>query len=436
MAIKYSWDDIATIREHPHILGLLGGKTLLTEMHSDWIRYIWDTNQDRALKAHRGSYKSTSIIECGVPWHLMWNPNDRIAIVRKTYTAAAEVVRSISNLMENPLVRPVFEKAWGSKWKFTTKREGKLNLSVKETSTPQLSIEALGLDSNITGKHYDRVICDDFIDLNDRISEAEREKTKLLIQEIRANIIDRDKPTSFIGTPWHKHDAWTILPPALEYPIDKAHLVTQEQIARIKSTTTPILYACNYELRFEAEDDLIFKNPHKGTWHYDEVKDVKAHVDAAFKGDHWNALTIMGRMPNGRLNAVGFAFHGNIKEWLPFICQKLIQYGAKSLYVEDNADRGYSADIISQNPNVKRDGIWVESYFEKMHKEVKIQTYGYEVWPIIEWANDTDPEYMEQVCDWRVKQEPDDAPDSMASLIREAGFSTVSDWSKSAIWDY
>lgn len=435
MAITYTWEHIKQIREHPHLLGLLGGKTLLTEMHSDWIRYIWDTNQDRALKAHRGSYKSTSIIEVGVPWHLLWNPSDRIAIIRKTYTAAAEVVRSIANLMENPMVRPLFEKAWGQKWKFDVKREGKLNLSVKATSTPQLSIEALGLDSNIVGKHYDWVICDDFIDINDRVSEAERKKTKLLIQEIRSNIIDRGKPTSFIGTPWHRDDAWTLLPPALEYPLHATGLVSPEQQIALKEKTTPILFACNYELRFEAEDDLIFKDPHIGKWH-SGLSNVKGHVDAAFQGEHWNALTLMGQLPDGRINAVGFAFHGNIKDWLSFVAMKLVQYGCTQFLIEDNADKGFVADALKLNPALKASGLWIDTYHETTNKHVKIATYLYESWKLIEWAAETDPIYLEMCKDYREKQEPDDCPDSAASLLREGNFSTTKDFMNSPIWDW
>lgn len=436
MPVQYSWGHIERIREQPHLIGHLAGKDKLTSMHSDWIRYIWDTNKDRALQGHRGSYKSTAIIECGVPWYLMWNPSDRVAIVRKTYTAASEVVRSISNLMEHPMVRPVFEKVWGTKWKFTTKRDGKLVLSVKTTSTPQGSIEALGLDSNITGKHYDRVILDDFIDLNDRISEAEREKTKLLVQEIRANIIDRGKPTSFIGTPWERRDAWTILPPALKYPIGRTGLISEAEEAKIRESTTPILFACNYELRFEAEDDLIFRNPRMGKWHYEEVTEVKAHVDAAFKGEHWNALTIMGKLPDGRINAVGFAYHGNAKDWINFVTMKLLQYGVKQFYMEENADKGYTADVIKARPDVIQNGIWVDTYHEAMNKHVKIATYLYEAWPKIEWAHETDPNYMEMVCDYREKAEPDDAPDSAASLIREGAYSATRDFVNSPIWDW
>jgi len=434
MGINYTWEHVQKIREKPHLIGHLVGKDLLTDMHSDWIRYIWDTTESRALQGHRGSYKSTAIIECGVPWYLMWNPSHRIAIVRKTYTAAAEVVRSIANHMEHPLLRPLLEKVWGTKWKFTTRREGKINLSVKTTATPQVSIEALGLDTNIVGKHYDRAVLDDFIDINDRISEAEREKTKLLVQEISSNIVDRTGTTSYIGTPWERRDAWTIVPPAIRYPINKTGLITNLQAAEIKSRTTPILFAANYDLRFDSEADLIFINPRMGTWHFDDVSEVSAHLDAAYKGKDFNALTIMGKLPNGKLNAIGWIYPGTVKDWFPFITQQLLRYGAKKFYCETNSDKGYTADILGRVPELRKEGIWMEDYHESTNKDAKIQSYAYEAWPLIEWSKDTDPAYLEQVCDYRPKNEPDDAPDSLASLVREGCFSSVTDWAKSGIW--
>jgi hypothetical protein len=37
----------------------------------------------------------------------------------------------------------------------------------------------------------------------------------------------------------------------------------------------------------------------------------------------------------------------------------------------------------------------------------------------LEWAPDTDEEYMNQILDYREGSEPDDAPDSAASLFTE-----------------
>jgi hypothetical protein len=79
-----------------------------------------------------------------------------------------------------------------------------------------------------------------------------------------------------------------------------------------------------------------------------------------------------------------------------------------------NPDKGYTADKLSAN------GLRVKRYSENQNKHLKISTYLFEVWRRLEWAPETDDEYMNQVMDYRERSEPDDAPDSAASLFKEA----------------
>jgi hypothetical protein len=62
----------------------------------------------------------------------------------------------------------------------------------------------------------------------------------------------------------------------------------------------------------------------------------------------------------------------------------------------------------------------VREYAETENKHIKICTHLYEHWNKVTWSPDTDPEYMNQILDYSEGEEPDDAPDSAASLIREA----------------
>jgi hypothetical protein len=58
-----------------------------------------------------------------------------------------------------------------------------------------------------------------------------------------------------------------------------------------------------------------------------------------------------------------------------------------------------------------------------MNKHLKICSYGAELWPSIEWASETDEEYLTQCCFYAEKAEPDDAPDCLSMCARESGFS-------------
>ena len=66
----------------------------------------------------------------------------------------------------------------------------------------------IGLRASITGKHAYYVITDDICNLTDRISRAERERTKLQYDELQ-NIRNRGGRIINLGTPWHKEDVFT-----------------------------------------------------------------------------------------------------------------------------------------------------------------------------------------------------------------------------------
>jgi hypothetical protein len=90
------------VANEPHKLGWLIGREKLLPLHSEWIRYCWDSDEPRAMQAFRGSYKSTSIDVVGIIRWMLFNPNDRIALIRKTFTDAAAVVYSVARAMEMP----------------------------------------------------------------------------------------------------------------------------------------------------------------------------------------------------------------------------------------------------------------------------------------------------------------------------------------------
>jgi hypothetical protein len=440
----YDWSHLRKIKQTPHLLGHLCGKTKLTQLHSDWIRYTWDSKVDVGLMGHRGSYKSTSVLEIGALYYLLFHPNARLFIVRKTYTQAASEVRTISQMMQSDMIEPLFRLAWGEKWKFSMLRDGMFEVSAKKEKTKEPSVLALGLDSALVSLHTpDVIICDDFIDLNDRISEAERERTKMIIREIRTNIIDPGGHCILNGTPWARHDAWDDLEHPEDgskgieirrYPVSSTGLLTPEEIAEKKSKTTPTLYAINYDLKFESEEGMLFSDPHMGEWHDDNIE-IKAHIDAAYKGDHYCALTIIGKQRNGRLNVVGFSSPGNIKDWTDFIIGKLIKYKVKELYAEDNADRGYTTDTFDMHPALQHAGIWVQDYHELEKKHVKIITYVGEAFKQIEFAKESSADYMEQIVDWREGVEPDDGIDSLASILCQGGYSMLALTKGWQVWD-
>jgi hypothetical protein len=409
-----------SIINNPHKLGHYFGYNLLSEIHSKWIRDCWFNPEDNSLQAHRGSYKTTSIMVVGSIWWLFFHFDDRIAIVRKDFTAASEVLQVISSILKSEKCHVLFKEIYGFDYEVIEDTQSGLTWSLKKTATVQGNVSAYGMGQDMTGKHFDRMLLDDVITIRDRLSKTEREKTKIYIQDIRANVIDPGKPIIFSGTPWHKADAWTILPPPKQYNIYTAGIekFTDKYIKYLRSITTSSMFAANYELRHVASDDAFLPEP---TYcKFDYSLNTVGHIDAKYSGNHTGAFTMMSKKPDGRVQATGFLFTRHINEEYENIKKLWLKYRCGTVHLESNADKGYAAR------DLQAIGVLTRSYAEHENKFVKIVQNVKPNWSKIDWDEDTDPEFLNQVMDFQEGQEPDDAIDSISSLIRESGiFRTV-----------
>ena len=412
---------IDKILRNPHYIGWLIGKDRLNPLHSEWIKYCWDSNEPRGLQAFRGGYKSTAIDLVGIIRSFMLNPDDRIALVRKSFKDSSTVVESVKQAMQIPVIKEIFKFIYGEYPRATIAREGRLSYNFKKSITPEASLTAYGIDSSLTGYHFDRIICDDIITLKDRISKAEREHTREAVRELATNIIDPGKGSIWIGTPWHKDDAWKDINTFCDiakYSINEYNFLGEEAVAEKKKRTTPFLYSANYELEIKRDETSLFAEPRMAEgWNYN--KRSYAHIDCAYDGNHYCALTILSPLDNDnpeiatKFQGIGFAYPGNCKAWANEVARLFKRYKCRFLLNETNPDKGYFAN------QMEKLGVRTKTYSETENKHIKISTNLYEYWDKIRWSPDTDPEYLNQIIDYREGSEPDDSPDSCASLIRE-----------------
>jgi hypothetical protein len=401
------------IIKHPHLLGHYFGYVLLTELHSEWIRNCYFDPEDNSLQAHRGSYKTTAIIVVGVIWWLWFHFEDRVAIIRKDFTAAAEVLSVVSKILKSPKAHALFIAIYGFDYVLTVDKNNTITWNLKKTQTPQGSISCYSMGEDMTGTHFDRILIDDFVTIKDRISKTVRESTKLFIQDLRANIIDPGKPIIFSGTPWHPLDAWTILPLPVKYDIYNSKIArfTKKYVEYLKSITSHSLFAANYELRHVASEDQMFKEPVYCQWDY-TLKPV-GHIDAKYSGSHTGAFTMMAKRPDGKVQAVIFKFDRHIVDDYQTIVSLWKKYRCGTVCMEENADKGYAARDLANL------GMLTRTYHERENKHVKIVQNLKTHWHQIEWCEDSDPEAISQILDYAEKLEPDDCADSGASCIRE-----------------
>lgn len=363
---------------------------------------------DHTLQAHRGSFKTTTVSIA--LWELLLlRPNAQMAFFRKTDTDVKEILEQVKKMLRTDVTQYLSEGLWGVTCGITTDNMLEVSTSLSSDARGGAQLTGMGIGGSLTGKHYDIIFTDDIVNMKDRASRAERERTKDAYREIK-NLINRGGKIFNTGTPWHVDDAFQLMPEPERWPWDTTGLMTQEQYDEIAKVTTPSLLAANYQLRHIPSDDVIFTNPQTGASH-ELVYHGLCHVDAAYYGEDYTAFTVMA-VHDGRYYVYGRLWRKHVDECMPQIMEDYRRLMLGRLYTETNADKGYSAR------KMKELGASVVPYNEHENKHIKIVTHLKAIWPEITFVNGTDKAYIDQICDYTEDAEHDDAADSAACCAR------------------
>ena len=395
----------------------------LGELHNEWIKDMVLGKGDHTLQSHRGSYKTTCVA-IALALIIILYPNTRTLFLRKTDSDTKEVIAQVKNILEHPITRYFVRVIYGVDLVLIKANSSEIttNLCIDVKGTAQLT--SSGIKGSLTGKHFDRIFTDDIVNLEDRSSRAEREHTKAIYQELQ-NIRNRGGRIFNTGTPWHKDDAFSVMPPPVRFDCYTTGLISQKELEEIRGSMVASLFAANYELRHIASDDVIFATPNVGA---DPalVQQGISHVDAAYGGEDGTAFTICrkvsvdheadGETPawtEARYYIYGRLWQKHVDDCMSTIQQLHDDFLCGKLYCEKNADKGYLKKALKER------GVRAETYQEDMNKFVKISTYLKAVWRNVYFVEGTDEEYINQICDYNEDAEHDDAPDSAASIVRK-----------------
>lgn len=383
----------------------------LGSLHNDWIIDMVRGKEDETLQASRGTYKTTCV-SFALSLICMLLPNYRSMFMRKTDSDVKEVIKQVQNILQNPHTQYLVQSIYGVNL-FLTKQsatEITTNLTTDIRGTSQLL--GIGIGSSLTGKHFDRIFTDDIVNINDRISRAEREKTKIVYQELQ-NIKNRGGRIFNTGTPWHAEDCFSIMPKPQKfdcYHPEIKKIITAQELSEIKESMLPSLFAANYELRFIASEDVIFTDPQTGA---DPAlcENGIMQVDSAFYGEDYTAWSIMQRHGD-KYYVYGRMKRKHVEECYDLIKEDYDRFMCGKLYNEDNADKGMVGKEL------RKQGMKVILYHEDMNKYMKIVTHLKKIWKNLYFVEGTDEDFIQQIEDFYEDAEHDDAPDSVASLAR------------------
>lgn len=400
---------ISLLLNKPYRFGHLIGFTDLTELHNDWIRKLVRVPVDKLIQAHRGAFKTTCV-SIAVAIQVVLMPTKKIAFIRKTDGDVKEIILQVQKILRTPYMAYLVKCIYGIDFALVAASQTQIttNLSADIRGTAQVT--GFGIGASITGKHYDIIYTDDIVNVQDRISRAERERTKLFYQELQ-NIKNRDGWINNTGTPWHKEDAFMLMPDPEKYDCYSTGLMSDEAIEEKRASMAPSLFAANYELRHIASEDIIFDKAVTGA-DINKVKDAPiVHVDAAYGGEDYTALTICRKTEN-KYFIYGKLWHKAVDECMDQIIYEKRRLLAGKIYCETNADKGYLAKALREK------GERVVTYAESMNKYIKIVTHLKGDWSNVVFVSGTDEEYINQILDYNEYAEHDDAPDSAACCIR------------------
>ena len=402
----------------PASFGRLVGFTKLTDLHNAWILDMLKGEGDRTLQAHRASYKTTCV-SIALALIIILLPNKRTLFLRKTDADIKEIIKQVQKILKDPHTQYFVQCIYGVNLKLTVESATEINTNLTTDIRGTSQLVGMGCGSSITGKHFDRIFTDDIVNINDRVSKAERDRTKLVYQELQ-NIKNRDGRIFNTGTPWCKDDCFTIMPEAEKFDCYSTGLISDEQLEVIKKSMTRSLFAANYELRHIAAEDVIFQNPQTGA-DPSEVEQGECHIDAAYGGEDFSAFTIVKKQGN-IFYVYGRLWQKNIDDCLDEIQRLRAQFNAGKIYCEDNGDKGYLAKELRNR------GERAIIYHENMHKFIKITTYLKAEWENVKFVAGTDKAFIDQICDYNENADHDDAADSLASQIRRLWKKKESDY--------
>ena len=403
---------IRDVKKYPYKIARAVGFTDVQEYpHNKWMREIINGKGDYTLLAHRGSYKSSCLAVC-IALIMVLFPDLNIIFLRKADNDVIEMVRMVKKALESDIIQRLSIILYKKKLVLTESNAFSITTNLYMSPSGSSQLLGLGIKSSITGKHADIVITDDICNISDRISKAERDRTKLQYQELQ-NVCNRGGRIINTGTRWHADDVFSLVDNPQIYSYHDTGLISDEKIKEIRRKMTASLFACNYELRIIAAEDVIFTDPQTGA-EPSTVEQGWAHLDAAYYGEDWTALTLMN-IHGGKFYVFGKCWRKHVDDCMDEIVALCNKFNIYKLHCEKNADKGYVAQKLRER------GLAVATYNEHQNKHIKIVSYLKFEWSDVIFVKGTDEKYINQICDYNENAEHDDCPDSLASLIRIQG---------------
>jgi phage terminase large subunit-like protein len=185
---------------------ILGVKGLNRQFHGDMCDFMQQEGEQKLILAPRGHLKSTICTVYYALWRMCRNPNIRILIANYKLQLASSLLFQIRNefMMNEGLqtyyatLLPDLRKV---KWNET-------EITVARTANPkEATVEVAGVGAEITGRHYDLIICDDVVGPGNITTKDQIDKVLQWFNQLEF-LLDPGGDQVMVGTRWHFDDLY------------------------------------------------------------------------------------------------------------------------------------------------------------------------------------------------------------------------------------
>ena len=417
--------------DRPIAFGEGAGYYDLREFHNDWIRNwireLQKPNNEITHQAHRNSYKSTCE-EILAAILLVVRPDLTIGLFRKTQDSVVKTTRGILKILQTPLFATCAMQYWnGIPQKIRVKSQTEIDTNYNSVGGGQSQFTAQGIHGTLTSQHFDIIITDDIITKEDRGSRAERDFTRGAYLELQRLLNDGGAMLN-TGTPWHKQDAFELMPMPETWDYHRTGLLSQEKIAHLQEITPASEFSANYELKHIADEDAMFSLVERGDISQFPMDGCVMYIDPAFTptGHDYTAICCMS-YDNNKANALGFAYRtpwnrlanpmGDVQADIEGseIAKIIAMCNVKRIAVEVNSLGELPMAILSQFglPIIE-----VNHNIIGKHQRIMTTATIINDLRLIEIpGNRANYEFVSQVYDYNMDAEFRDAPDALAGSI-------------------
>ncbi|MFH2075827.1 MAG: hypothetical protein ABIJ57_10870 [Pseudomonadota bacterium] len=145
-----------------------------------------------------------AIIQC-----ILKDPNVRVGLWAKTASLVRNELKGIKHLLARPHLRELFPDIIPErkKWEKDTTDSLTMFREDSEFVPDEDQVEVWGVDSGVTGRHYDRHFYDDVIDKDTVNTSDQIEKTRIWWQHLQA-VKEPTAVEKMTGTRYHEHDIY------------------------------------------------------------------------------------------------------------------------------------------------------------------------------------------------------------------------------------